>query len=381
MFISPYDDLSHTVRRSLLFSVGFDTGAGLLLLWKGMTMTLRKLTLSAFALLLLLTASAYDAGVLQAQDQNDTEETAATPKTNENYANAEEGATYMNKRFMDVRMSRDMKLVPALLEEFDAYYTAFGDKPESVRAAAQRMRALIVFQEKDKAVAFADATFKKFPEETPGMADMRYFLGALLVEDKERHEEGIGHLKAASEQAGEEWARMAEAAYLKQNNISHALNGKPCPALNFEEFNTGAAVSLEALRGKVVVLDFWGTWCGPCKKEIPALKGIYEDFKDKDFVMIGIAFESGDNAKDKLQTTLKEEGVEWMQYLTTDKDIQSDLRERFKVPGYPTILVIGADGTVVAGGVRGQGTRKAVEKAFELKAASETPAKKPEKGC
>src|SRR5574338_1241188 len=64
--------------------------------------------------------------------------------------------------------------------------------------------------------------------------------------------------------------------------------GDEClPDINFVD-TTGVAHTPDQLRGKVVVVNFWATWCGPCKKEIPDLSKLYKQYKDKGVVMLGV---------------------------------------------------------------------------------------------
>ncbi|GAG07168.1 unnamed protein product, partial [marine sediment metagenome] len=66
--------------------------------------------------------------------------------------------------------------------------------------------------------------------------------------------------------------------------------GKPAPAFTLQDLN-GKNVSLSDFRGKVVVLDFWATWCPPCVKEIPHFIELYEQYKDKGFEIVGISLD------------------------------------------------------------------------------------------
>ena len=109
---------------------------------------------------------------------------------------------------------------------------------------------------------------------------------------------------------------------------------------------TGEKIELKKLRGKLVLLDFWGTWCTPCREEIPNLKSIYERFRNKNFEIIGIA-------NDKMEPLSKfgnENGLEWPQILQEkDKSIITD----YNVVGYPTLILIDVDGEIISKGLRG----------------------------
>lgn len=73
----------------------------------------------------------------------------------------------------------------------------------------------------------------------------------------------------------------------------------------------GREVDLSKMKGKVVLVDFWATWCGPCMGEVPNVKAAYEKLHDKGFEIVGISF---DKDKDKLESTLKDQGMTWPQY-------------------------------------------------------------------
>ncbi len=76
--------------------------------------------------------------------------------------------------------------------------------------------------------------------------------------------------------------------------------GDECfPDVNLVD-TTGVAHTPEALRGKVVVINFWATWCGPCKKEIPDLSRLYKQYKDKGVVMLGILTNDNPSSGDLL---------------------------------------------------------------------------------
>jgi peroxiredoxin len=66
--------------------------------------------------------------------------------------------------------------------------------------------------------------------------------------------------------------------------------GKPAPAFTLQDLN-GKNVSLSDFRGKVLIIDFWATWCPPCIKEIPDFIELYEQYKDKGFEMVGISLD------------------------------------------------------------------------------------------
>jgi len=106
----------------------------------------------------------------------------------------------------------------------------------------------------------------------------------------------------------------------------------------------GKKVRLADLKGKVVLLDFWATWCAPCRTIMPGMKKLYEENKDKDFVMIGI---SGDEIVEDLKTYVEKEGIAWAQIFEPGQETTSVLH-RYGISKFPTIVVIDKKGVIAA---------------------------------
>ncbi len=86
--------------------------------------------------------------------------------------------------------------------------------------------------------------------------------------------------------------------------------GKPSPPLKFKALD-GRDVDLEQLRGKVVLLDFWATWCPPCLEELPHVRGAYARYREQGLEIVGVSFDA-DRAR--LEEVVKRENITWPQY-------------------------------------------------------------------
>jgi len=112
----------------------------------------------------------------------------------------------------------------------------------------------------------------------------------------------------------------------------------------------GREVDLAKLKGKVVLVDFWATWCGPCVVEIPTVKAAFEKYHDQGFEIIGISFDrEGD--QEKLVKFTADKGMTWPQAFD-GKGWEGDFAQRFNIQGIPTMWLIGKDGNLASANAR-----------------------------
>jgi thiol-disulfide isomerase/thioredoxin len=98
-------------------------------------------------------------------------------------------------------------------------------------------------------------------------------------------------------------------------------------------------MSLDELRGKVVLLDFWGTWCPPCVASLPGLRDLNKKFAHEKFVMISV---SNDGDAEKWKTFVGKEKMVWPQYLDRDRKMQ----RIFAVQAFPTYILLDPEGLI-----------------------------------
>ena len=110
--------------------------------------------------------------------------------------------------------------------------------------------------------------------------------------------------------------------------------------LKFDSATDGQPVDLAKLRGKVVLLDFWATWCGPCMAKLPEIQKINEKYKDKGFQLIGISL---DQDKDALLKTVKAKKMDWPEYFD-GKGWESAVSTRFGVQAIPAAWLVDRQG-------------------------------------
>lgn len=119
-------------------------------------------------------------------------------------------------------------------------------------------------------------------------------------------------------------------------------------ALNKKD-DKGKPVNFEALKGKYILLDFWGSWCGPCRASHPHLKELYEKYKAKGFEIIGIAQEHSDQPADRLLWTeaIAKDGLTWIQVLNNENRAQFDAVSQYGVTAFPTKILLDREGKII----------------------------------
>ena len=119
--------------------------------------------------------------------------------------------------------------------------------------------------------------------------------------------------------------------------------GKLAADFNLPNLN-GNAISLSSLRGKVVFLNVWATWCGPCREEMPSIETLYEEFrKDPDFVMLAVSQDSGDRGN-AVGSYVRRNGFKFTVLL----DPQNQVGDAYDVSGIPETFIIDRAGRIVA---------------------------------
>ena len=105
----------------------------------------------------------------------------------------------------------------------------------------------------------------------------------------------------------------------------------------------GRAVDLSKLRGKVVLVDFWATWCPPCREEVPSVVAAFKKYHDKGFEVIGVSL---DQDKDALQSFVKEKDMAWPQYYD-GKGWDNEISTRYGIDSIPAMWLLDKKGMLV----------------------------------
>ena len=127
------------------------------------------------------------------------------------------------------------------------------------------------------------------------------------------------------------------------------------------ESPAGEKISLHGIKGKVKLVDFWASWCGPCRRENPNVLRIYKRFHDKGLEIIGVSL---DDNKEKWEKAIQEDGLIWL-HVSDLKGWKSMAAELYQVNSVPSTFLLDGDNRIVAKNLRGEKLEKAIEKLLE----------------
>jgi len=113
---------------------------------------------------------------------------------------------------------------------------------------------------------------------------------------------------------------------------------------------TGKTITLSSFKGKYVLIDFWAAWCGPCRREMPNMLRLYNDFKDKNFIILGVSL---DKTRANWVGAIKSDKLPWPQ-VSDLKFWQSEVAGLYNVKAIPYTVLLDKEGKIVAKNLRGE---------------------------
>jgi thiol-disulfide isomerase/thioredoxin len=205
---------------------------------------------------------------------------------------------------------------------------------DAEKARAQLYRGVILGQQGD--LAGAEAAFKAASVADAACVECKFNLGFVLLKES-KDAEGVEVFKTvapkfAGTPRGREIQRFIDDPSRIRKNYAPEFSAKT---------RSGEEINLDAFKGKVVLLDFWGTWCAPCRVSLPLLKDLASKVDPAKVAIVSI--DEGDS-RENWERFIRDNGMIWMQVY--DGDLA--LHHAFRVDGYPRYYILSKDGIILA---------------------------------
>lgn len=145
-------------------------------------------------------------------------------------------------------------------------------------------------------------------------------------------------------------------AQLDANNL--LAPGKPAPDFEALKLDRKSTMKLSDLKGQVVLLDFWASWCGPCRKENPNVVNVYNKYKDEGFTVMSVSL---DDNLERWKQAIEADGLKWPNHVSDLKKWSSEYAKLYQVRGIPFTVLIDKEGNIFQTNVRGAALEVAVK--------------------
>jgi peroxiredoxin len=245
-------------------------------------------------------------------------------------------------QFVDFESS-DYNNIPALFEAFKNYSQTLA----SVGFDSEKVKTTI------------DNQLKKIPAD--GRA-YRYALGGAVVGLQSKNNPSFGEfakrfIKKYESSTDEQSIQRLK---IQLESSKSFIIGAEAPDFT-QKTPEGEDLSLSDLRGKVVLIDFWASWCGPCRKENPKVVKLYEKYKDQGFEILGVSL---DKDKKRWTQAIDKDGLEW-KHVSDLKGWKNQVAQTYSVRSIPHTVLLDAEGNIIARNLRSKALEIQLEKIFK----------------
>lgn len=227
-----------------------------------------------------------------------------------------------------------------------AYRQAADLKPPNEAELCNILGVALYLQNEKKSYEDAVEVLQRSIEVGKGRIVMAYYnLGFALIKSG-KEEQGVAALKTYL-QLDPNGNEASQARAVVAN--TKMVDARVAPTFSFKA-SSGEELSIEKLHGKIVLLEFWASWCGPCRAELPEIKKIWSKYSRDQFTIVGINLDSNRQVFDAF---VKEEGMAWPQYYD-GLGWGNKVSQMYGVYAIPHSVLIDQDGVIKVRGLRGE---------------------------
>ncbi len=187
----------------------------------------------------------------------------------------------------------------------------------------------------------------------------KYYELALKMNDNSGYAEaGLSHLYKKNKVKSQRYAfqALAKGAPAKYVYVSEVKVGDVAPDFQLKN-PQGELISLSSLRGQFVLIDFWASWCGPCRQENPEMVTLYRDYNKLGFEILGVSL---DDDKERWTSAIAKDGIDWL-HVSDLRGWKSAAGKLYSVEAIPHTVLLDKEGKVIAVGLRGEGLRQRLD--------------------
>ena len=238
------------------------------------------------------------------------------------------------------------------------YLEKYPDSPEAVEVHLNLGQLFAQAGSPDKAVSHLEIYLARSGDRKPAeVAVAKFFLaqGYIARDELDKAELYLKEVQAAGDVAPLQLKQMTEITLQRIPILRKLKIGNP--ALPIEAATTaGDRITLESYRGKVLLVDFWASWCKPCRQEMPTVKSVYKEFHEKGFEILGVSM---DQSEASFKGYIEEQGITWPQ-IFDGKGWKSAVGQQYGINSIPATFLLDRKGTVRYRDLRGDKLREAV---------------------
>lgn len=224
---------------------------------------------------------------------------------------------------------------------------AFNNMPWVYQSVQQYAQTLMrVVQSTDQQAAFFDRLLGQMPEQSN---TRKLALGGIIAAaEQQKSPLYPAYAKKYIDLFGEDHPALAATLAKKIKKASRLAIGSKAPDFT-QETPEGEALSLSDLRGKYVLIDFWASWCGPCRRENPNVVRLYNEYQEAGFTILGVSL---DKTRDRWLKAIETDGLTW-HHVSDLKGWRNAVAQDYEIRSIPRTILVDPEGVIIGKNLRG----------------------------